>query len=414
VVWIDVTRGQSWLASQSVIEHAGRILHHPHSANPSMHSAHGYRDQKSSRDVVHAGVPARVAHCMRYLHACGKIRPMSLDIRQMRHVTAVADHGSFVRAATALGLSQSALSRSIQSVESMLGSSLFVRTASGVEPTDGGRVFIARIRQIIGLTEALDRDVAGQRSQLVGQVHVGGGVFPAASVLADALARFVVAFPGIVVRLMVRDWDELLRRLRAREIEYFVAETSTLATENDLEVEPLQPRQTFILARRGHPLARRSPVGLADCFAYPIASLSRIPPRALEPILAAHSRVRNSKRLPRAVPAIEFGSLDGVKRIVLASDALMVAPLSCVEDELEHGRLLALGSEPYLEVRYGFVQLKSQPLSEGATKFRDYVLEAEHALTEREQELNERWAVRLGSVAQPRKPTRKNRSADAD
>ena len=59
---------------------------------------------------------------------------MSFDIRHMRHVIAVADHGSFVRAATALGLSQSALSRSVQSVESLLGSTLFFRTASGVEP----------------------------------------------------------------------------------------------------------------------------------------------------------------------------------------------------------------------------------------------------------------------------------------
>jgi DNA-binding transcriptional LysR family regulator len=243
-------------------------------------------------------------------------------------------------------------------------------------------------------------------------------------VLADALARFVAAFPGIFVRLMVRDWDELLRRLRAREIEYFVAEVSTLGSESDLEVEPLQPHQTFILARRGHPLAGRGPLGLAACFAFPIASLSRIPPRALEPIQAAQSRARNPKRPPRVVPALEFGSLDGVKRIVLASDALMVAPLSCVEQELENGMLLPLGTEPYLDVRYGIVKLRTQSLTEGATRFHDYILEAELALTEREQELRERWTARLGVVAQPsapngapatskaRNPIGKNRGAD--
>ena len=61
---------------------------------------------------------------------------MSLDVRQMRHVIALDEHGGFARAASALGLSQSALSRSIQSVEREIGSSLFVRTASGAEPTD--------------------------------------------------------------------------------------------------------------------------------------------------------------------------------------------------------------------------------------------------------------------------------------
>jgi len=373
--------------------------------------------------VSSSPAPAPAKHRMRRVYGCGNIRRMSFDIRQMRHVIAVADHGSFVRAATTLGLSQSALSRSIQSVERLLGSSLFVRSPSGVEPTDGGRVFVARIRQILRLTEELDRDVAGERGQLGGHVHVGGGVYPSTSVLAEALARFVVAFPRVFVRVMARDWDELLRRLRAREIEYFVAEFSTLDSAIDLDVEPLQPHPTFILARRGHPLAGRGPLGLADCFAYPIASLSRIPPRALEPIRAAQGRARDAKGVSRTVPAIEFGSLDGVKRIVLASDTLMVAPLSCVEDELESGRLLALGSEPFLEVRYGIVKLKTQPLTLGATRFLEYVLEAERALTEREQGLRERWQARLGidaqtsarhvppAKSQARKPATKSRDA---
>ena len=71
--------------------------------------------------------------------------------------------------------------------------------------------------------------------------------------LADALARFVADYPRVIVRVMMRDWDELLRRLRAREIEFFVAEISTFGSENDLEVEPLEAHPTFILARRGHP-----------------------------------------------------------------------------------------------------------------------------------------------------------------
>mgnify|MGYP003488757155 CR=1 FL=1 len=88
---------------------------------------------------------------------------MPLEVRHMRHVIALAEHGSFARAATALGLSQSALSRSIQSVEREIGSSLFVRTASGVDPTDGGHVFIARVRQLAQLTDDLDRAGLGLR-----------------------------------------------------------------------------------------------------------------------------------------------------------------------------------------------------------------------------------------------------------
>ncbi|NJD32568.1 MAG: LysR family transcriptional regulator [Gammaproteobacteria bacterium] len=331
---------------------------------------------------------------------------MPLEVRQMRHVLALADHRSFARAATALGLSQSALSRSIQSVERVVGSSLFARATSGIEPTDSGRVFIARIRQIVQLTEDLDRDVAGERGLLHGHLHVGAGPFPAQSSLAEALAQFVAAHPRIVVRVMMREWDELLRRLRAREIELFVAEISTFGSESDLEIEPLEPRQTLILARRGHPLAGRGPLRLADGLAYPYASLSRIPPRSLEPIRSAQRRSPDTNAAQRVFPALEFNSLDAVKKIVLGSNALMVAPPSCVEQELEDGRLLALGSEPFLNTHYGIVKLRTQPLTVAGARFREYVLEAERAVNEREKALLERWRPRPAAHAPTHAPAR--------
>lgn len=316
---------------------------------------------------------------------------MSLEVRHMRHVIALDEHGSFARAATALGLSQSALSRSIQSVERQIGSSLFVRTANGVEPTDSGRVFVARIRQIAQLTDDLDRDLVSERGLQSGHLHVGGGPYPAQSMLADALVRFVADYPRIVVRVMMRDWDELMRRLRAREIEFFVAETSTFGSESDLDIESLDPHPTFIIARSGHPLAGRGPLGIADGFAYPYASLTRIPPRSLEPIRAAQRRSPDAHASYRVFPALEFNALDAVRKIVLGSDALMVAPLACVADELERGRLVVLGAEPYLAVRYGIVRLKGQPLTAAGARFHEYVIEAERLFTQRERELLERW-----------------------
>ena len=324
---------------------------------------------------------------------------MSLEVRQMRHVIALAEHGSFARAATALGLSQSALSRSIQSVEREVGSHLFVRTPGGAEPTDGGRILLARIRQIVDLTEDLDRNLASERGLQSGHVHGGGGPYPAQSVLADALARFIADYPRIVVRVMMRDWDELLRRLRAREIEFFVAEISTFGRENDLEVEPLEPHPAFILARRGHPLAGRGPVSLAEGFAYPYSSLGRIPPRVLEPLRSAQRRTPDVTAASRVFPALEFNSLDAVRKIVLGSDALMVAPPACVAEELEDGRLVVLGSEPYLVVRYGLVRLRSQPLSAAGARLLEYVLETERTLADKERALLERWRPRTRPVS---------------
>ena len=337
---------------------------------------------------------------MRLLHAFCMIPGMSLEVRQMRHVLALVEHGSFARAATAVGLSQSALSRSIQSVERETGSQLFVRTASGVEPTDSGNAFIARIRQIVQLTEDLDRDLVSDRGLQSGHVHVGAGPYPAQSMLTDALSRFVADYPRIVVRVMMREWDELLRRLRGREIEFFVAEYSTFGGETDLDIEPMETHPTLTLARRGHPLAARAPISFEDGFAFPYASLTRIPPRGLEPIRALQRRMPEALTAQRVFPALEFNALEALKQIVLGSDALMVAPPSCVLHELESGRLVAIGSAPFLSLRYGIVRLKTQPLSAAAARFREYVLKAERDFTEREKVLLERWRPRQSTAAQ--------------
>lgn len=194
------------------------------------------------------------------MHGRVKVERMPLDVRHMRHVIDLTEHGS----------------------------RLFVRTPSGVGPTDGGRVFVARIRQSVDLTEDLDRDLASERGLQGGHLNVGGGPFPAQSVLADAPARFVADFPRIVVRVMMRDWDELLRRLRARD---------------------------RVLRRGDQRVRQRERPGNRAVGTTP--DVPPRPPRSLEPIRAAQRRLPDAAAANRVLPALEFNSLDAVRKIVL-------------------------------------------------------------------------------------------------
>ena len=65
-----------------------------------------------------------------------------MDLRRLRHVLALAEAGNYLRAAEAMHISQSALSRSIQSLEATLGVTLFDRSNRRVEPTEFGRLLI--------------------------------------------------------------------------------------------------------------------------------------------------------------------------------------------------------------------------------------------------------------------------------
>ena len=267
---------------------------------------------------------------------------MAIDLRQMRHVLALAEHGSFARAAVALRLSQPALSRSIQTLEQQAGTALFLRTTAGVVPTDVGRVVIQRARQVLLLAMELDEEILGNRSLRSGHVSVGGGPYTVASTLSDALSRFITAYPQVSVRLQVRDWDDLLRQLRARELDFFVAEISTLLQENDLAIEPMAEHPLYFVARTGHPLAARGRNTPVDTFSYPFVSPARIPPRLLEPMLAA-KRAADPAAAARAFPSVECNSFSAVKSIVEHSDAITAATLSSIATELEVGSLPCWG-----------------------------------------------------------------------
>lgn len=327
----------------------------------------------------------------------------------MRHILTLAEHGSFSRAAAALPLSQPALSRSIQGVEQQVGEQLFVRTATGVEPTDIGRIFILRARQIVQMSDELDREITSDRALQSGHVWVGGGPYPAQSTLAVALAKFVPAYPRISIRLVIRDWDELLRGLRSRDIELFVAETSTLQQESDVEIEPLPAHSVYFAARAGHPLAGRHNVMAADTFAYPLATLSRIPPRMLEPLRAVQRKSVDSEAGMRSFPALECNSLSVISQVVLNSDAVMAATLTSIATELESGRITVLDWEPWLSTHYGIVKLKNHPLTSASARFREYILEAERAATLEEERLRAQLATGRADV--PGAPGRKPRSA---
>jgi DNA-binding transcriptional LysR family regulator len=322
---------------------------------------------------------------------------MAFELHQLRQVIALAEHGSFVRAAAALHVSQPALSRSIQNLERGFGTELFQRSSAGVVPTDIGRLYIERARELLRLADELDREAVTHGTLRTGRVSVGGGPFPAESFLGPAAGGFIEKFPRVSVQLHAQDWDELLRHLRSRELDFFVAESSTLQQEPDLEIAPMPSRHAmYFVARAGHPLASGRSITAADTFAWPFATPGRIPPRVLDPLLSANRTATGRRPAPHPFPAVQCNGLAPVKRILASSDALTASILSCIATELETGQFVLLGTEPWLHLHYGIVSLKGRPWTQAAERFREFVLEAERAATREEARLAARFGPGRG------------------
>ena len=124
------------------------------------------------------------------------------EIRQLRYVLAVADHGSVSRAATELHLSQSALSEALRKLELELGVELFSRGGRGVTPTAAGEALLSAGAEAV---RAFDAALAAARGQ-TGRLRVGFEATGAGRLSTQSRARFLARFPHVRVEPRRYDW----------------------------------------------------------------------------------------------------------------------------------------------------------------------------------------------------------------
>ncbi|MGB3339498.1 MAG: LysR family transcriptional regulator, partial [Devosia sp.] len=122
------------------------------------------------------------------------------DLRHFHYALAAAEHGSFRRAAAALNVQQSTVSRGVRSLEYQVGADLFERGHSGIRPTSAGDRFLREAT--IGfdhLERAMQRAGALQRGEY-GELIVGVSVpFTA---LGDAFEQFREEYGGVSVEIV--------------------------------------------------------------------------------------------------------------------------------------------------------------------------------------------------------------------
>ena len=100
-------------------------------------------------------------------------RSAAVEVRHLQYCIAASDHGSFRKAAAALGVQMSTISRAIRDLEDRLGTSLFQRHVGGVELTYAGEQFLHRARIALKQVNAGIRDVNAVGRAENGRIRVG-------------------------------------------------------------------------------------------------------------------------------------------------------------------------------------------------------------------------------------------------
>lgn len=283
-----------------------------------------------------------------------------MEIRNLRHVVALANRLNYVQAGEDLGLSQSALTRSIQATERKIGQRLFDRDRSGVRLTPQGRHFLERARALIGGMDDLEKAMEQTASAEQGEVSFGIEPLPARALLQGVLSTSLSRSPNLKTRVLIRSIEALWEMLVSGEIEFFVGAQKRLPWNPPPKVTRLGVFPLSLLVRSGHPaLDQRQPLD-----AYPVllagdaGQFEYLPP-SLRTLISG----------PRHI--IEDYGLLG--RLVEDSDAILIASTAAVPQEINDGRICELlPTEIYepADIQIAMYSLERRSLSPGAIKLR--------------------------------------------
>jgi DNA-binding transcriptional LysR family regulator len=301
-----------------------------------------------------------------------------IDLRSVRYLVAIVEEGTFARAAVKLGITQPALSRSVQALEHAVGAKLLDRGKSGATPTVFGRLLIERGRRLISDADAILREIMLLGGGETGEIAVGTGAYPAEISVAAAAGRLLAQRPGLKLRVSVGDWPDLTESVLAEKLDLAICDVAAAETNPRLHTEQLPEHRGLLFCRSGHPLAARKSLTLDDVREFPFA-LTAVPDRIATMLQHGTTLGRNV-----TAPAVHVDTFQLARDIVLQSDTVGVAIESQIADEVRDGLAVVLPIDlPWLVTRYGFIYLAGRTLAPTLRMFMDSVRAVESELGSR-------------------------------
>jgi len=186
---------------------------------------------------------------------------MSLGISQLRALVAVVDEGSFSLAASKLGISQSAVSHALASLERATGQPVLTRNGAPPRPTMLGKLILEHARSAVAAVRAVEEISTRRDGQPQGKVVFAAPPTVSHALVPALLEQWGLEFPGVAVSLFEGEDDEVARWLDTAIVDLAV-----------LVDPPSRPEGSVVLhsdvfhavLSADHPLAEQDEVDVAD------------------------------------------------------------------------------------------------------------------------------------------------------
>lgn len=261
---------------------------------------------------------------------------MSIDPRlRLRHITTfleIAQAGSIVAAASRLGVTQPAVSKTLRELEDILGQPLFDRSGRRLRLNTVGQGFQKQAGSAMTTLARATLPMAGQA-----QARLTIGALPTAAtrLVPQAAIRFRATHPHCMIRVSTGPNWLLLSQLREGRLDLVVGRMADADRMEGLSFRQLYTEDVVAVVRRDHPWGDRLDLaGLAE------AALILPPPGAvIGPLVRSYLR---SVGVADPVPAFETVSLAFARQILRATDAIWFISRGVVAEDLAAGSLRAL------------------------------------------------------------------------
>lgn len=171
-----------------------------------------------------------------------------MNLAQLRAFHAVANHSTFSAAAQALGVSQSAITQHVKSLEDAVGTRLFLRSPGGVELTADALDLLPKVRQAILMLDDIATRMNEGRVLATGHLAIG---LCAPYVAMPILKRFTAEHPGVQLEVRLENSSRLLELVAQHRVDIAIA--TLRAPHPDFACDFVVGQRVEILVGVGHP-----------------------------------------------------------------------------------------------------------------------------------------------------------------
>lgn len=189
---------------------------------------------------------------------------MTFDLHQLKAFATVVACGTLGRAASALHVTQPALSRIVRSLEEHLGAPLFERHSKGMLLTDVGRALLPHAKSLLLESQIAKEEISAMLGLAKGTVRIGTISSVASSILPLVIDSFSQKFPKLQVQVVEDVWDRVADALVNNQVDLALGvlapDIEGLSAVKDCSWQDI----SFLVAGAQHPLQKSRPIRLAD------------------------------------------------------------------------------------------------------------------------------------------------------